>query len=133
MTVWTVKRTTSSAFTLYEVSASGLQEVYTSGSGFERLTAQYLPEYFNTSNDNAVKDDRSGKKGPEAESVTVGQVNGRIYAFVALERTGGIMVYDVTNPAKAAYVNYINSRDFTTSVPGSEDDDKLVTGGDVAP
>ena len=70
------------------VSASGLQEVYTSGSGFERLTAQYLPEYFNTSNDNAVKDDRSGKKGPEAESVTVGQVNGRIYAFVALERTG---------------------------------------------
>ena len=43
------------------------------------------------------------------------------------------MVYDVTNPAKAAYVNYINSRDFTTSVPGSEDDDKLVTGGDVAP
>ena len=121
------------SFTLYEVSASGLQEVYTSGSGFERLTAQYLPEYFNTSNDNAVKDDRSGKKGPEAESVTVGQVNGRIYAFVALERTGGIMVYDVTNPAKAAYVNYINSRDFTTSVPGSEDDDKLVTGGDVAP
>ena len=57
-------------------------------------------------------DDRSGKKGPEPESVTVGQVDGRTYAFVALERTGGIMVYDVSNPERAAFVNYINTRDF---------------------
>lgn len=126
------------SFTLYEVSASGLQEVYTSGSDFERLTAQYLPDFFNTSNDNAVQDDRSGKKGPEAESVTVGQVNGKTYAFVALERTGGVMVYDVTDPTHVSYVNYLNSRDFTSTVPGSEvyDDgelDKWVTGGDVAP
>lgn len=125
------------SFTLYEVSASGLQEVYTSGSDFERLTAQYLPDFFNTSNDNAVQDDRSGKKGPEAESVTVGQVNGKTYAFVALERTGGVMVYDVTDPTHVSYVNYLNSRDFTSTVPGSEvyDDgelDKWVTGGDVA-
>ena len=121
------------SFTLYEVSDTGIQEVFTSGSDFERLTAQYLPEYFNCSNDDKSLDDRSGKKGPEAESVTVGQVNGKTYAFVALERIGGIMVYDVTDPAHVAYVNYINSRDFSSVIPDSEDDDKLVTGGDVAP
>ncbi len=121
------------SFTLYEVSDTGIQEVFTSGSDFERLTAQYLPEYFNCSNDDKSLDDRSGKKGPEAESVTVGQVNGKTYAFVALERIGGIMVYDVTDPAHVAYVNYINSRDFNSVIPGSENDDKLVTGGDVAP
>ena len=121
------------SFTLYEVSDTGIQEVFTSGSDFERLTARYLPKYFNCSNDDKSLDDRSGKKGPEAESVTVGQVNGKTYAFVALERIGGIMVYDVTDPAHVAYVNYINSRDFSSVIPGSEDDDKLVTGGDVAP
>ena len=126
------------SFTLYEVTGAGIQEVYTSGSDFERLTAQYFPDSFNTSNDNNVLDDRSGKKGPEAESVTVGTVDGKTYAFVALERTGGVMVYDVTDPANVSYVNYINSRDFTSTVPGSEqyedgELDKWVTGGDVAP
>ncbi len=126
------------SFTLYEVTGTGIEEVFTSGDDFESLTAKYFPDYFNTSNDNAVLDDRSGKKGPEAESVTVGAVDGRIYAFVALERTGGVMVYDVTDPANVSYVNYINSRDFASTVHGSEqyedgELDKWVTGGDVAP
>ena len=125
-------------FTIYEAGENGVTEVFTSGDDFEALTAQYLPDYYNCSNDNAVVDDRSGKKGPEAESVTVGTVDGRTYAFVALERTGGVMVYDVTEPASAQYVNYINTRDFASIVEGSEEYedgelDKWVTGGDVAP
>ena len=125
-------------FTIFQVTEEGLAEVFTSGGDFESLTAKYVPDYYNTSNDNAVLDDRSGKKGPEPESVTVGAVNGRTYAFVALERTGGIMVYDVSNPERAAFVNYINTRDFDAIVEGSEqyedgELDKWVTGGDVAP
>ncbi|MBS5134002.1 MAG: S-layer homology domain-containing protein [Oscillospiraceae bacterium] len=125
-------------FTIYEVRADGITEVFTSGDDFEALTAQYLPDYYNCSNDNAVLDDRSGKKGSEAESVTVGTVDGRTYAFVALERTGGLMVYDVTEPTAAQYVNYINTRDFSSVVEGSQEYedgelDKWVTGGDVAP
>ena len=124
-------------FTIYEAGENGVTEIFTSGDDFEALTAQYLPDYYNCSNDNAVVDDRSGKKGPEAESVTVGTVDGRTYAFVALERTGGVMVYDVTEPASAQYVNYINTRDFASVVEGSEEYedgelDKWVTGGDVA-
>ena len=125
-------------FTIFQVTENGLAEVFTSGSDFESLTAKYVPDYYNTSNDNAVLDDRSGKKGPEPESVTLGAVNGKTYAFVALERTGGIMVYDVSNPERAAFVNYINTRDFDAIVEGSEqyedgELDKWVTGGDVAP
>ena len=57
---------------------------------------------------------------------------------MALERTGGVMVYDVTDPDNSEFVNYINSRDFAGIVSGSEeyDEDELdkwVTGGDVAP
>ena len=57
---------------------------------------------------------------------------------MALERTGGVMVYDVTDPDNSEFVNYINSRDFAGIVSGSEaydkdELDKWVTGGDVAP
>ena len=124
--------------TIFRVAENGLEEVFTTADDAERITYSYIPEYYNASNDNAVVDDRSGKKGPEAEAVTVGNVDGRIYAFLALERTGGIMVYDVTDPENSEYVNYINTRDFETVVPGSEvyedgELDKWVTGGDVAP
>ncbi len=125
-------------FTVYAVESDGLREVFTSGSDFEALTARFLPDYFNASNDNAVVDDRSGKKGPEPESVTVGQVDGRTYAFVALERTGGVMAYDITDPERISFANYINTRDFSATVEGSQqyedgELDKWVTGGDVAP
>ena len=51
---------------------------------------------------------------------------------------GGVMVYDVTDPAAITFVNYVNTRDFGTTVEGSEqyedgELDKWVTGGDVAP
>ena len=125
-------------FTIFRVTGDGLEEVFTSGSDFEALTAELYPEFYNASNDNAVLDDRSGKKGPEAESITVGVINGRTYAFTALERTGGIMMYDVTSPERTEFVDYINTRDFTSVVEGSEvyedgELDKWVTGGDVAP
>lgn len=117
------------SFTIYEVGADGLSEVFSSGNDFERLTADYVPDNFNCSNDDKTIDDRSGKKGPEAESVITGVVDGRTYAFVTLERTSGVMVYDITDPAHATYVNYINSRDFSEDVK----DDVSVEGMSFVP
>ena len=124
--------------TIFRVDDNNLTEVFTTADDAERITNEYLPEYFNASNDNAVLDDRSGKKGPEAEAVTVGEIDGKMYAFLALERTGGIMVYDITESEDSKLVNYINTRDFGTIIPGTEEYedgelDKWVTGGDVAP
>jgi len=39
---------------------------------------------------------------------------GKVYAFIALERIGGVMVYNVTNPAAPVFVQYINSKSATT-------------------
>ena len=113
------------SFTLYRVDGSALTEVFTSGSDFEAKTASYLSDYFNCSNDDRSIDDRSGKKGPEPETVTVGKVDGRSYAFVTLERIGGVMVYDITDPANVAYVNYINSRDFSEDVAADDSPEGL--------
>ena len=46
------------------------------------------------------------------------QVGDKTYAFIAIERIGGIMAYDITNPAKSTFVNYINSRDFSEAIKG---------------
>ena len=106
------------SFTVLKVTGDGLEEVFDSGCDFEEITAKQLPDNFNCSNDNVDVDDRSGKKGPEPESVTVGTVGSKTYAFIALERIGGIMVYDITAPDEIEFVNYINSREFNDSIQG---------------
>ncbi|MBE9197409.1 choice-of-anchor I family protein, partial [Synechocystis sp. LEGE 06083] len=87
--------------------------VYDSGEDFERIVAESIPDFFNASNSNNSFDNRSDNKGPEPEGVTVGTIDGRTYAFVGLERIGGVMVYDVTNPQVPEFIQYINPRDFT--------------------
>nr|WP_246320423.1 choice-of-anchor I family protein [Paenibacillus qinlingensis] len=93
--------------------ANTMTQVYDSGNEFEKVTAQRVPNNFNASNSKTALDDRSSKKGPEPEDVKVGKVGSKTLAFVGLERVGGIMTYDVSDPANAKFVNYTNSRVFT--------------------
>lgn len=99
------------------------QQIFDSGDDLEQRTAAAYPNYFNASSTNNTRDDRSDNKGPEPESVEIGELCGRTYAFIALERIGGIMVYDVSRPDAPTFVQYINNRDFTvlTTLPGSGD------------
>lgn len=100
------------------------QLVYDSGDAIEQITAAAYPANFNSDHAANEFDTRSDNKGPEPEAVTTGVINGRTFAFVGLERIGGIMVYDVTNPQAPVFEQYINNRNFTqTPGPG--------TGGDL--
>ncbi|WP_107669214.1 choice-of-anchor I family protein [Cyanothece sp. BG0011] len=90
--------------------------VFDSGNQFEVLLAQLLPEYFNASNSNNTFDNRSDDKGPEPEAVTIGRIGDQIYAFIGLERIGGIMIYNITDPNNPSFVSYTNNRDFTQDV-----------------
>ena len=109
------------------------RQVYDSANDFESIIANLVgsgelaPQAFNSTNtsnyagsvpgeSNDTFDSRSDDKGPEPEGVAVGLVGDRTYAFIGLERIGGIMVYDVTDPAGAFYVDYVNNRDFSQGV-----------------
>lgn len=98
------------SFSIWNTESGEL--VYDSGDDFERITANdpVYGEFFNASNDNDEFKNRSDNKGPEPEGVTVAEINDKIYAFITLERIGGVMVYDVTDPENAVFVNYTNSR-----------------------
>ena len=101
--------------------------VFDSGSDFERITARTNPTEFNSDNDaNQSFDSRSDDKGPEPEGVVVGRVGQRDYAFIGLERIGGIVVYDVSNPFRPRALQYVNNRDFS-GIPSEG------TAGDLGP
>jgi len=105
------------------------RQVYDSGSIMERRTAAAFPDDFNSTNDeNGSFDNRSDDKGPEPEGVVTGKLKGRTFAFVGLERIGGIMIFDVTFPRFTRFVNYVNNRDFTVDV-----EEDLVAAGDLGP
>ena len=89
--------------------------IFDSGDALERITAKSFPSNFNASNTNNTFDNRSDDKGPEPEGVVVGNVFGKPYAFIGLERIGGVVVYDISNPAAPSFVQYVNNRNFTAA------------------
>lgn len=114
------------SFSIFKVNKAGMELVFDSGADFEKKIAEIIPEYFNVSNNNVKMEDRSGKKGPEPETVITGSINDKTYAFVALERTGGIMVYDITNPTESSFSSYINTRDYSKDIAGDVAPEGLV-------
>lgn len=60
-----------------------------------------------TVNAGTYPDSRSDDKGAEPESVEVGTFNGKTYAFVGLERSGGIGMFDITDPNGVFFVDYV--------------------------
>lgn len=87
--------------------------VFDSGEQIEQITAAALPDFFNAGHTTNARDDRSDDKGPEPEGLAVGKAFGRTYAFVGLERVGGVLVYDLTDPSAPRLVQYVNNRVFT--------------------
>jgi uncharacterized protein len=83
--------------------------VFDSGDQLEQITATKTPTLFNSDGLAATFDTRSDNKGPEPEGVVTGVINGRTYAFVGLERTGDVVVYDVSNPAAPEFIQYVNT------------------------
>ncbi|CDT27069.1 putative alkaline phosphatase [Vibrio coralliirubri] len=111
----------SRSFSIWDESG---ELVFDSGDDFARIVLDQDPANFNSTNDNNQSgDDRSDDKGVEPEAIEVAEIHGKHYAFIGLERQGGIMVYDVTQPKNASFISYLNNRDFTQPVCTKVDED----------
>lgn len=105
------------SFSIWDADA---KLVFDSGDQLEQLTRDVPNVAFNASNDNNTVDDRSPAKGPEPEAVVVGKFGSKHYAFIGLERVGGVVVYDVTNPQRPIFETYLNTRTGATGDRGPE-------------
>lgn len=127
--IWTFGGRSFSIFEIENNGKKGLSMIYDSGSDLELNTAALVPTEFNSNNDeNDSFDSRSDAKGPEPEAVDTGLVDGRTYAFIGLERIGGVLVYEVSNPEMPQFVQYFNNRNFKVDV-----EDDLAAAGDLGP
>ncbi|MBV1897832.1 MAG: choice-of-anchor I family protein [Cycloclasticus pugetii] len=90
------------SFSIWDEKGS---RIYDSGSDFERFLATYAD---NNVDNEPWEEGRSDDKGPEPESITTGELSGKIYAFIGLERANGIFIYDISNPRKPKPTGYIN-------------------------
>jgi 2',3'-cyclic-nucleotide 2'-phosphodiesterase / 3'-nucleotidase / 5'-nucleotidase len=99
------------SFSIWNARTGAL--VFDSGAELEQLLANLLPGEFNANHEeNDSFDNRSDNKGPEPEGVTLGRVNGKLYAFVGLERIGGVLVLNLSDPQNPEFVDYLNNRQF---------------------
>ncbi len=96
----------------FSIWSEDLAQIYDSGAQFEREIEAVNPTYFNSNHTTDSFDNRSDDKGPEPEGVAVAKLFGRVYAFIGLERVGGVMIYDITNPYAPVFVQYFNNRAF---------------------
>ncbi|MBB6092884.1 DNA-binding beta-propeller fold protein YncE [Povalibacter uvarum] len=122
----------------FSIWSSDGKQVFDSGSDFESITANLLPGAFNSNHEEQPSaDTRSDNKGPEPEGLAIGEYLGRTYAFVGLERTSGVMIYDITNPRDVTFVDYVNRRDFTVPVCITDAEDECAASnpaaGDLGP
>jgi len=125
------------SFSIWDTETETL--VFDSGSDFERITAEKYGKQFNQSHNKLKNADRSDNKGPEPEALTTATIDGQIYAFIGLERMGGIMVYNISEPSKAKFVQYLNNRNLTVNPKDNKDingdgiKEYLVDAGDLGP
>lgn len=98
------------SFSIFNADTKAI--VFDSGDDFEMYTAltPSISPIFNSDHEENNFKNRSRSKGPEPEGVTVATIGGQTFAFISLERVGGVMVYDITDPANATFVDYKNSR-----------------------
>ncbi len=106
------------SFSILDVESGHL--VFDSGSDFERITAERNPEHFNVSNDALEFEKRSRSKGPEPEGLVLGEIDGKTFAFIGLERVGGIMVYDITDPGQSQHIGYFTDRRFDVPMTAAD-------------
>jgi hypothetical protein len=91
---------------------AGLDLVWDSGSAIESTVLERMPAAFNADHDKGESADaRSDVRGPEPEGLAIGDVAGRRILFVGLERPGGVIAWDITDPLAPILATYANRRD----------------------
>lgn len=93
------------SFSIWTVEDGQLRQTFDSGDLIERTLKTQFPT--------VLDDSRSDDKGPEPEHVALGTVDGKLYAFVGLERAtntnSAIMAFEITSPTSASFAGLVTT------------------------
>jgi 2',3'-cyclic-nucleotide 2'-phosphodiesterase / 3'-nucleotidase / 5'-nucleotidase len=113
------------SFSVWDLQSWSL--VFDSADEFEQHLAASDPASFNSAADSQPSfDQRSTMSGAEPKALVLGRIDERTYAFIGLAQQGGVMIYDITRPARASLAAYLENRDWAG-------DPATGTAGDLGP
>ena len=120
------------SFSIWDKDA---EQVYDSGDQIEQKVAEYVDNDYTKfnldNNDEEMKAEKeSDNSGPSPEGIDVGRVGTKVFAFIGLEKIGGVMVYDVSTPHSPAYMSYNND---TRDLEATETQMENNNAGDLGP
>jgi len=91
------------SFSIFEVggtdAAPTISRVFNSGDFIDRTVAALLPASYD--------DARSDNKGAEPEHVTLGTIDGQLYAFIGLERANANMMFRIESPTDVTFEGFV--------------------------
>jgi DNA-binding beta-propeller fold protein YncE len=76
-------------------------QVFDSKNELDKKTFEYLPG-------SLYPDNRSDDKGAEPEGITTGRVGNKNLLFVGLERANAVMIYELTNPQRPEFRQWLS-------------------------
>jgi hypothetical protein len=88
------------------------QQIYDSGNEVDSITFK----------NNAYDDGRSDDKGAEPEGIAVGRIGNSSFLFVGLERADAVMVFELSNPRRPRFVQFLPCGDAPEGVAFVEAD-----------
>lgn len=84
----------------FSIWDDSLQLVFDSGDQIERFLLTHAAK--------SLDDARSDNRGPEPEGVCIGEVNGQVLGFIGLERAGGVLMVDLSDPQSPSILQFID-------------------------
>ena len=101
--------------------------VYDSGKELAQSVANTVDnDFFNTRPKKGkwyATDERSEKKGIEPEALTLAHIDGKVFAYIGLEKQGGFFACDSTDPNSVSQVEYFNDINYSATIAYDKADD----------
>jgi DNA-binding beta-propeller fold protein YncE len=120
----------SRSFSIWDAN---VKQVWDSKDQLEQLVAAANPSFFNSNNDANNFDNRSDNKGPEPEGTLTAVIGGRTYGFVGLERQGGVVVADLSDPTAPVILQHLQTRLFSGATVGPDSGPEGMSFQDAGP
>ena len=84
----------------FSILDSSGKRIFDSGDAIDRILTTYAPFLYD--------DGRSDNKSAEPEGVSIAVIDSKTYAFIGLERSHSVMIFDVTDPANVSFTTIAN-------------------------
>jgi len=119
------------SFSVWKMGQEGhFYQAYDSHNDFEAFSMQSFPRTFNSK---GTPESTSSRRGPTPRGITTGEVLGVKMAFITLQNSHAVFVYDISDLSEPRFSTCLNTADAASTQKYVENSQMDLLGGDVGP